>query len=499
MVPLVSGLLAAVIVVNVVHGFIHGITLAFGTTLIGIAIDYPIHAFSHLTAQTSSTTVIRRIWPILRLGALTTAVGYCAMLFSGFPGLSQLGLFAIVGLLTAVFTTKWVLPSLVPRGVKIFPFRRAIIDRIDALPRLSGVLPISMVVSLGYLMWSDQPFWEKDLANISPISQESKQLDTWLRKELGAPGVRDVMVLAASTEQEVLEQSEALRPALDRLANLGVIAAYDMAVQYLPSARRQRQRQAALPEQEELHKQLTQAREGLPFKPDIFGGFIKEVAAGKHQPPLESQDFHGTILRSKIHSLLFQGGGQWVGIVTLREVTDRSQLLLVSSEQKRGTLEYLDLKEESNRLVGIYQKEVMKFLSFGAVAIMVLLAMVLRSPTMVLRVLFPVAGSALAVVAVLHLINVQISLFHIASLLLVVGMGLDYALFFNREQENEAERIQTITAILICSVTTMMVFGLLALSQTPVLRSIGSTAALGVFCCFLFSSMFPRPTISPKA
>ena len=497
-VPLASGLLAAVIVVNVVHGFIHGITLAFGATLIGVAIDYPIHAFSHLTPQSSPTAVIRRIWPILRLGALTTAVGYSAMLLSGFPGLSQLGLFAIVGIGTAAFTTKWVLPSLIPRGVEILPFRRGLIDRIDALPKLSGVLPISMIISLGYLMWSDKPFWEKDLGNISPISQESKQLDTWLRKELGAPGVRDVMVLAASTEQEVLEQSEALRPSLDRLVHLGAIAGYDMAAQYLPSARTQRQRQAALPEQEELQKELSQAREGLPFKPDIFQGFIKEVAAAKHQQPLDSQDFHGTILRSKIHSLLFQGGGQWVGLVTLREVTERAQLHAVSSGLEWDTLDYLDLKEESNRMVDIYQNEVMRFLSYGAIAIMVLLAMVLRSPTMVLRVLFPVAGSALAVVAVLHLFNVWISLFHIASLLLVVGMGLDYALFFNREQEGEVERIQTITSVLICSVTTTMVFSLLALSQTPVLRSIGSTAALGVFCCLLFSGMFPRPPISSK-
>jgi predicted exporter len=498
-VPLASGLLAGVIVVNFVYGFIHGITLAFGTTLIGIAIDYPIHLFSHLLSHSSPSTVLRRIWPTIRLGVLTTTVGYAAMVLSGFPGLSQLGLFAIVGLLTAAIVTKWILPSLIPMGFEVLPLGRGLVDRIDVLSKLFVVMPVGMIISVGYLMWSDKPFWETDLANLSPISQESKHLDSWLRKELGAPDVRDVMVLIAPTEQEILEQSEELMPTLDRLVRQGAMTGYDMAARYIPSVRMQRMRQAALPDPHLLQKHLAQAREGLPFKADIFQNFIHEVTAGKHLEPLHRQGFQGTFLESKIKSLLFHEDGQWVGMVTLQGVTERSQLISVSLEPNRADLHYLDLKQEANRMVTTYRQEMMKFLSLGAVAIMVLLGLVLRSPTAVLRVLFPVATAALTVVAVLHFIDERLSLFHLASMLLIVGIGLDYALFFNREHQSETERIQTILAVLVCSVTTILVFGLLALSVTPVLHSIGSTAALGAFCCLLFSSMFPRQSVHPNS
>ena len=54
LVPLVTGLLVAGITVFWVFGFIHGMTLAFGATLIGVAIDYPLHACAHLEAGRSA-------------------------------------------------------------------------------------------------------------------------------------------------------------------------------------------------------------------------------------------------------------------------------------------------------------------------------------------------------------------------------------------------------------------------------------------------------------
>ena len=496
-VPLASGLLAGVIVVSSVYGYIHGITLAFGTTLIGVAIDYPIHVFSHLLPNSSPSKVVRRIWPIMRLGAVTTAVGYGAMLFSGFPGLSQLGLFAIVGLMTAATVTKWILPSLIPEGTEAVPQGRGLINRLDSLSKFSFVLPIVIMVSLGYLMWSDKPLWENDLANFSPISQKSKQLDARLRNELGAPDVRDVMVLTAPSEQEILEKSEKLMPLLDQLVRQQTLTGYDMAARYLPSIRMQQRRQSALPNLQQLEQQLSQAREGLPFKGGIFHTFKQDVEAGKNLQPVDSHKFHNTVLGEKIGSLLFQEEGKWVGLITLQGVTNRTQLITLSSEPNNGDLYYLDLKQESNHMVSTYREEMINFLSVGVVAIMIILVFALRSPKACLRVLFPVATTTLAVVAVLHSVDERLSLFHLASILLVVGIGLDYALFFNRDHESETERIQTIFAVLVCSVTTILVFGLLALSQTPVLHSIGSTAALGAFCCFLFSSLSPKQSTRP--
>jgi predicted exporter len=71
--------------------------------------------------------------------------------------------------------------------------------------------------------------------------------------------------------------------------------------------------------------------------------------------------------------------------------------------------------------------------------------------------------------------------------LLVLGIGVNFALFFNRAWTDELERRRTHLALLVCSLTSLSAFGTLAFSQTPVLHAIGLTVSLGVLLS-LFSS-----------
>ena len=66
--PLVSAALAGLAAVSALFDSVHGITLAFGFTLIGVAQDYPIHLFSHLEPQQRAIDIARRVWPPLATG-----------------------------------------------------------------------------------------------------------------------------------------------------------------------------------------------------------------------------------------------------------------------------------------------------------------------------------------------------------------------------------------------------------------------------------------------
>jgi predicted exporter len=92
---------------------VHGITLGFGTTLIGEAIDYSIYLFvqSERSQGIGDAAWITGFWPTIRLGVLTSIAGFSALLFSGLPGLAQLGLYSIVGLTVAAAVTRFVLPG----------------------------------------------------------------------------------------------------------------------------------------------------------------------------------------------------------------------------------------------------------------------------------------------------------------------------------------------------------------------------------------------------
>ena len=96
-VPVATGALASISAVSLAFGHVHGITLGFGIALIGEAIDYAIYIFIQGNHA--------RLWRTIRLGVLTSLIGFSTLLFSGFPGLAQLGLFAVTGVLTASVVT----------------------------------------------------------------------------------------------------------------------------------------------------------------------------------------------------------------------------------------------------------------------------------------------------------------------------------------------------------------------------------------------------------
>jgi predicted exporter len=489
LVPITSAIVTGVIAVDLAFGFIHGITLAFGVTLLGVVDDYPIHLFSHLTRESRAPSVMKEIWPTMRLGVVATAIGFSALLLSGFPGLSQLGLFAIVGLFTAAGVTRWVLPHIVPTGFHARRDGLRVARWVDALTKARLVVPLCVVLAVSSFVWSEAPWWEEDIANLSPVPAEKQVRDQALRNELGAPDVMDLIVVEGSSEEEVLQRSEGVALVLDPFVAKGELGGYDLAARYLPSRRTQQVRQSFLPDRATLERNLTLAMNGLSFKPGLFRPFLDAVEKAKTQEPIDSRAFRGTALGLKLDSLLFMREGRWVAVAPLRGVPDSQTLRERLPAWRERQVTYMNLKEASNRMVATYRDETLRLWGWGALSIGLVLLVGLRAPMTVLRVTLPIGSALVVVAALLHALGERFSLFHVASFLLVIGLGLDYALFFNRRHGTPAERGRTVYGLVVCSTTTILVFGVLAFSKIPVLRAIGMTAALGSLASLLFAAL----------
>jgi predicted exporter len=115
MLPVGTGVLVGIAAVSLTFGSVHAITLGFGTTLIGEAVDYAIYYLIQ-TRDSGWRAWLRSGWPTVRLGLWTSICGFAALAFSGFPGLAQLGVFSIAGLVGAALATRFVLPVLMPNG-----------------------------------------------------------------------------------------------------------------------------------------------------------------------------------------------------------------------------------------------------------------------------------------------------------------------------------------------------------------------------------------------
>ena len=133
--PLASAGLAGLGAVALLFDGVHGITVAFGFTLIGVAQDYPIHLFSHQRAGVSPWASVRALWPTLATGVVSTCIAYLTFFVSGVDGLKQLAVFTIVGLGTAALTTRFLLPALVDPATCAIPPTRALLERCARMDR----------------------------------------------------------------------------------------------------------------------------------------------------------------------------------------------------------------------------------------------------------------------------------------------------------------------------------------------------------------------------
>jgi len=492
LIPISTGIVAGIIAVNEWFGFVHGITLGFGVTLLGVADDYPIHLFSHMTDRESASDAMRMIWPTMRLGVLTTAIGFSALLLAGYPALAQLGLLAVVGLLTAAFVTRWILPTCIGSTVMSRRIGMGLLTKAGYLQNVWVIAPIALVLAVSVLIWSDTPLWQEDVSSLSPLSDAKKQLDQQLRQELGVPDVRDVLVIEDAVVEDLLQKAETVAEKLDNLHQNRALAGYDIISRYVPSHRVQRERQHALPERAVLEQNLQAALKGFPFAQGLFEPFLNDVEAARSQRLVNQDTFAGTMLGMKLESLLFSQHDRWMAVVPLRGVVDRSAFATNVEQWKDHGVRYVDLKEESNRLMTAYRDRTVELLGWGLAAIAIILALGLRSVMLVGRVLAPILCSLIVVAGVLLGAGESLSLFHVATLLLVTGLGLDYALFLNRPEGTDAERMRTYFGLLVCSMTTILVFGVLAFSETPVLHAIGVTAACGSVSCLVFAGMMAR-------
>ena len=490
-VPLVSALIVGVAVTGLLFSGIHGITLAFGATLLGMAIDYPLHVFSHLHAGEPASASLSRIWPTIRLGVITTCVAYASLVTTNFPGLTQLGTLAASGLVTAALCTRWVLPVLLPLNwAPRFDARRTKFLNVLLNPgrALTTVAAVVGIVALLGLLTNEKAVWEDDLAALSPVSNELRVLDAELRAELGAPEVSHAIVVMAPDTETALQRGEELEPFLDSLLQEGMISGFDIASRYLPSKRTQQRRQMDLPPAETLADDLAAASLGLPFKKGLFLPFEEAVEAARMQPLVDLDDIVGSALGVRAESLLFSRGNESLALIPLAGVADKDLLAARIARQKLGAaVHYVDLKGESDRLVEGFREEALTRLAWGGVLILMVLCIDLRRVRRVVAVVAPVLLAMLVTVSALIWFGEQLSLFHLIALLLVLGIGVDYSLFFSRGDRESGMRQGTCHAVVVCAISTAAVFGILAVSTIPVLQAIGRTVALGVAASFLMA------------
>ncbi|HEV8500943.1 MAG TPA: hypothetical protein VGR63_05160 [Casimicrobiaceae bacterium] len=498
--PALGGLVAGVCAVSLGFGSVHALTLAFGTTLVGEAVDYPSYVLTALTPGASWPCVRQGLRRPFALAVLTTACGALAFLASGVQGLVEVGVLTIVGILVSGALAWWFVPRVIAPDWR-FGAAQPMHGR--SLPSLAAAsagwwtrvpirVAIAAVVSLALLLAArGHPLWNDDLARMSPVPPAAIALDQSLRAASGAPDVGRFLLVRGADIDAVLTTTERLATALDAARGAGEIDGYEAVTTWLPSAATQRVRRAALPDAPTLAANLAEAVQGMPFRVETFAPFLRDVAAARAAPPLEAGAYAGTALGARVDALMGRDdAGAW-SIVPLRGV--RHDTALASRVAAVGDgVTLVDLHAASTALFGNLRARTLTAVCVGLVAVYALLAAGLRAPVRAALVVAPALVGALWAALLVTAFAGGLSIFHLIALLLVVGIGVNYALFAQSAHARGVSRIGLVRTLAVVSATTCFAFGVLAMSSIPVLRAVGLTVLAGtvstlVVCALAFA------------
>jgi predicted exporter len=501
--PVASGVVAGIVAVSLAAGRVHGLTLGFGTTLIGEAVDYGIYYLVQARAQ-GRDGWLRAQWPTVRLGLWTSVAGFAALVVSGWDGLAQLGIFAVSGLLAAGATTRYLLPVLAPAGAAGAGLRerlgRAAAAATRWLPRLRMPLLALTAVAALALAWLPSP-WRGSLASLSPVPQSALDLDASLRADLGAPDAGVLVAAEAPDEAAALAAAERVGQRLDPLVRSGQLASYASPARILPSPATQLARRAALPEAQVLRERLAAATRDGPLPAAKLTPFVEDVQAQRDVPVLTHADLRGTPLAAALDAQLLPGGDgrPWTALLTLQAPSGRELPLAALRKALSGLpgTRVVQVQPELDRIYAGYLRQARWQAAAGALAVLVLLAWHLRSARRLARVLLPLAASVVLVLAGLSLAGAALGVLHLIGLLLVAAIGSNYALFFDHLRLRGGADGDTLASLLMANLTTVVSFGLLATAKVPALAAVGLTVAPGALLSLLLAAaLAPAPARS---
>jgi predicted exporter len=477
---MVAVVTATVLVINLIFGSIHAMTLGIGSTLVGVCVDYPIHALVHAQSVDANkrAMAIAKIWPSMLIGAVTTSVGYVALGLSGYPGFQQVAVYAGTGIFVSLLLTRYVLPYLIA-GIDTTSTRIPVtLMWLRFCRRFRPVLLLFLLILSGIsFITLNSLQWLQDLQQLTPELDYLKIKDQQIRSRMISiePG-RFVLVSAPDVEQ-ALQKAEQVYQVLDQLKAQASLNDYFGLYPWILSQKQQQQNaqflKSGLTDEVRRNWQKALAQQGLSVE-----------HLGQLDVPLNKSLTIQQVLKSPIGHLLDNqiviNEKQTLIIIWLGEhQADVLQKALADIPQ----VHYFSQRDLLNKMAVTYQKRAEWMLLCGFAIIVLLLSWRYKNLWKALLTLVPALLSTVIILAIWSFSGEPLSFLHLVGFLLVISICDDFTIFY---QENPGgDIVLTYQAIAASMLTSALGFGCLIVAQTSILRTLAEIVTGGVILGFL--------------
>jgi len=481
-VPVLVGMLFGAVACVALFGHMHVMTLVLGSSLIGVAVDYPLHYLSKSWSLKpwNSWPALRLTLPGLTLSLITSAIGYLALAWTPFPALTQIAVFSAAGLLGAYLSAVCLLPALL-KGLDLRPaqwplrvceyllgIREALLQRL----RTPVLFALLVVFCVGGLL---QLGTRNDIRQWVGAPQQLTDEAQTIARITGYQPTSQFFLVRAANQQQLLERQTALSERLDQLINLKKLQGYLSLNQLVSPPSEQRQLREALNSLPNAWQPLLDV--GVPV--EALQAELRILQA----LPIEDIDTALAGPLAEPYRALWLGPTDdgVAAMVSLQGMNNPS-LLRIQAQDLPG-VQLVDRLGELNDVFAATQISAAQ-LKLASCALIVLVLILPFGLGGALRIVSLPLLAALCSLASLGWLGQPLTLFSLFGLLLVTAISVDYAILM-REQVGGAA--VSLLGTLLAALTTWLSFGLLAVSSTPAVSNFGVSVSLGLMFSFMLA------------
>lgn len=501
---LALGASSGFVVTHYIFGSVHLLTIVFGTTLIGVSIDYAIHYFCAQDSTSNNSKPLRfktlnKILPSLALSLLTSIIGYTSLSLANLPLLNQMACYSIVGLVITWLSVCSLFPLLTQLKIEIAKSKLlfALANSPKNFWRLSlsannqtyngtkkstiaiSICILMLIVSATFNVTHLQPNQNLDIFFKSNPSLITQQIAIQNKMELFESN--RFFLIEADSEEALLQKEEQLAKDLNHLIDRENLSKYQATSKLVPSLHKQQQNYSLLEKTfDQYRNELTEHLLTLGYRQEDISDYFADFELAKPQRLTPQTLDENTSLP------LWLGlrDQQYLSVIAIQN--PRDQQVFFDLANAHTGVSYVDQTLALRNSLSTQFVFACKLLLLAYLFISLLIALRYRRLAAMTIVLAPLLASSCAI-SLLLLIGIEISLFHIFACYLVLGLGMDYSVFSydNPMPHNEV-------AITVSVASSCLSFGLLSAVSSPMLTAFGSMVLIGTLLSWFFSGVISQ-------
>jgi predicted exporter len=486
--PAMAGTVVALFVMTFLYKSISVMVLGFGGAILSITVDHGVAFFLFMDRSNGSSgkEAANEVRSASLLATLTNMGAFGAMIFSGFPIFGQLGVFAALGHFFSFLFIQLVFPY-------VFPSLKGSRERLCPLPSLAQRLfsfgtkgAVVGLVIFGVMACFAKPDFQVNLSGMNIVSSDSQAAEKTMLTVWGNIFGKVYLMNEAPSLEALQANGDQLLSSLEADSNSTVLEKAFLPSMFFPGPQRAADNLASWKRfwnQDriaEVRAALHTASEKIGFTAEAFDPFLNTLAD-------PTQGIDSGSIPAEYFALLGISAGQ--GSNPWRQISSLALPASYPGEQ---------FYQRYSSMVGIFEPQLFAQRLGEMISSIFLKMLVVIVPIVVLILLLAYLNVYLSVIALLPVLFAMICTLGSLRLLgmpldfpaliltiMILGEGLDFSNYvvtayqrYGRESHQFFPMIRS--AVLVNSGSTMVAFGVLAISQHTLLRSAGITSLMAV-------------------